>query len=239
MLRNFLIKHKKRALRFFEILPGLISWNLILFPYWGIFLIPNIVAYFILLFNAYWFYQAFGIAFTSILSHMRIQASMHYDWMGDLKKFPDWQKVHHVIIIPTYKEPLHILERTVGSLAAQELPGKQMTVVLATEFKEDKIEREKKARALQIKYGDKFANFIVTIHKLAPGEVVGKSSNERHAALEAKRILITKGKMNINYMTVTSCDADHLFHPKHYSSRLSGYARLSDLPRLSIVSYSL
>lgn len=218
MLRKFLIKHEKKTLRAFEILPGFISWNLILFPYWGIFLIPNIVAYFILLFNAYWFYQAFGIAFTAILSHMRIQASMHYDWLGDLKKFPDWQKVHHVVIIPTYKEPLHILERTVGSLAAQELPRKQITVVLATEFKEDQKERKAKAQALKDKFGKSFANFIVTVHKLAPGEAVGKSSNERHAALEAKRLLITECKMNINYMTVTSCDADHLFHPKHFSS---------------------
>ena len=112
MLRNYLINHEKGAKRFFEILPGLFSWNLILFPYWGIFVIPEAVAYFILLFNAYWFYQAFGIAVTATVSHLRIQAAMVYDWMADIKTFPDYKKIEHVIIIPTVTEPFHILDRS-------------------------------------------------------------------------------------------------------------------------------
>ncbi len=217
MLRKFLIKHKKSSLRFFEILPGLVSWNLILFPYWGIFVIPEVVAYFILLFNVYWFYQAFGIAITALISHFRIEATKHYDWLADIQNFPDAKRVHHVIIIPTYKEPLHVLVRTLNSLANQDLPRKQITIVLAMEFKEDEKSREEKRLALEKQFAKVFANFIVTVHHLTPGEAAGKASNERHAALEAKRILIKNGGMDINYMTVTSCDADHVFHPKHFS----------------------
>ena len=102
-MRKYILKHEKGFLRAMEILPGVFSWNMILFPYWGIFVFPNAVAYFILLFNVYWFYQSFLIAITSIISHVRIQASINYDWLGDLKAFPDWKKVHNVIIIPTFK----------------------------------------------------------------------------------------------------------------------------------------
>lgn len=217
MLRKFLINHKKTSLRFFEILPGLVSWNLILFPYWGIFVVPEAIAYFILLFNVYWFYQAFGIAITATVSHMRIQASMNYDWVSDLKKFPDWKKVHHVVIIPTYKEPLHVLQRTIRSLAEQELPTKHLVIVLAQELKEDKKEREKKAKALRQEFKNIFGKFMVTVHKLQTGEAVGKASNEKHAAIFVKKNQIDKGVLNLDYTTVTSCDADHVFHPKHFA----------------------
>lgn len=91
-MRNFIIKHERGILRSLEILPGFVSWNLILLPYWGIFVFPVFVAYFILFFNIYWFYQSLQIAISSIVSHTKIQAAKKYDWMGDVKDFPDWKK---------------------------------------------------------------------------------------------------------------------------------------------------
>src|SRR3989344_8284192 len=216
-LRKFISKHDRFFYRLLEILPGFFSWNLIFLPYWGVFVFPELVAYFILLFNVYWFYQSFQIAISATLSHFRIQASMKYDWVGDLKAFPDWEKVHNIIIIPTYKEPLHVLERTIDSLARQTLPTKQITVLLAMEAREPEKNRVEKVTKLQSKYKNVFGNFIVTAHKLVEGEIVGKSSNERYAAIEAKKELIQKKKYDINYLTVTSCDADHVYHKNHFA----------------------
>lgn len=216
-MREFFIKHDRIIHRLLEILPGFFSWNLILFPYWGIFLIPNIVAYFILVFNLYWFYQSFQIAISAIVSHLKIQASINYDWKNDLKSFPDWQKVHHVVIVPTYKEPLYILERTLSSLANQDLPKKQITVVLAMEEKELEEERISKVQALNKQFAGIFGNLFITVHRLVSGEVTGKASNERYAAVWTKKKLVDELGMDINYMTVTSCDADHKYHPKHFS----------------------
>ena len=216
-MREFFIRNDRTIHRLLEILPGFFSWNLILFPYWGIFVIPNIVAYFILIFNLYWFYQSFQIAISAIVSHLKIQASINYDWLSDLKSFPDWQKVHHVVIVPTYKEPLHILERTLSSLANQDLPKKQITVVLAMEEKELEEERISKVQALNKQFAGIFGNLFITVHRLAPGEVVGKASNERYAAVWTKKKLVDEIGMDINYLTVTSCDADHKYHPKHFS----------------------
>jgi cellulose synthase/poly-beta-1,6-N-acetylglucosamine synthase-like glycosyltransferase len=217
-MRKFIIKHELRILRLLEILPGLVSWNIILFPYWGIFVIPNVVAYFILTFNIYWFYQSFQIAISAIISHLRIQAAMQYNWLQDLATFPDWEKVHHVIIIPTYKEPLHILARTLNCLKNQTLSKKQMTIVLATEKKEPRQDRIKKIKELKKSFGEIFANFFVTVHELVPGEIAGKSSNECYAALWAKKKLVDKQKKDIRYLVATSCDADHKYHPKHFAA---------------------
>ncbi len=216
-MRNLFVKHDKLIHRFLEILPGLFSWNAILFPYWGIFIIPNVVAYFVLAFNIYWFYQSLQIALAAFISHLKIQASLSYDWLGDLKPFSDWKKVHHIIIVPTYKEPLYILERTLTSLARQDFPKKQLIVILAMEEKEEKEQRLGKALALTKKFGKTFGHFFVTVHRLGPGEVVGKASNERYAGIWAKKKLIDELLYDINYLTITSCDADHVYHPKHFS----------------------
>ncbi len=216
-MRTFIIKHDKLVTRLLEILPGFISWNIILLPYWGIFIIPNTVAYFILLFNIYWFYQSFQIAIALIVSHLRIQATMHYDWASDLAIFPDHDSVRHIVIIPTYKEPLYILKRTLSSLAAQDLPHKQIIPILAMETKESEEDRKPKIEALKKEFGKTFPELSFTVHTIVAGEIPGKSSNERFAAIWAKNEFIDKRKGDINYYTVTSCDADHTFHPKHFS----------------------
>jgi cellulose synthase/poly-beta-1,6-N-acetylglucosamine synthase-like glycosyltransferase len=216
-MRKFILKHERGILRALEILPGFVSWNLILFPYWGILVIPVVVAYFILFFNIYWFYQSLQIAVSSIISHTRIQAAKVYDWMGDVRGFPDWEKVQHVVIIPTYKEPIHILERTFQSLADQEFPTKRIIPVLAMEGKEPRQEREEKINYLKEKFKGVFGEIFVTVHELEMGEVTGKASNERFAAIWVEKNYISKNKLDIDYFTVTSCDADHKFHPKHFS----------------------
>lgn len=143
---------------------------------------------------------------------------MKYDWLKDLKNFPDWQKVKHFVIIPTYKEPVYILERTLTSLAKQELPLKQLYVILAMEAKEDEADRKEKVAILKKKFGKDLPNFFVNVHTLAPGEAVGKSSNERSAAIWVKKDIIDKQKLDLRYLTVTSCDADHKYHPKHFAA---------------------
>lgn len=158
------------------------------------------------------------LAVSSVVSHLKIQAAKVYNWMADVKGFPDWEKVRHVVIIPTYKEPIHILERTLDSLASQEFPAKQIIPVLAMEGKETREAREEKWKALSAKYGRIFGHLYMTVHELEMGEVAGKASNERSSAIWIKQNYIDLNKIDINYVTVTSCDADHKFHPKHFAN---------------------
>lgn len=219
-MRKWIEDHDRQVLRALEILPGFFSWNLILLPYWGIFLFPTFIAYFVLFFNIYWFWQSFQIAVSAIVSHLRVQAAKIYDWMGDVRGFPDWQKVRHVVIVPTYKEPGHILARTLNSLSQQDFPAKQLIVVLATEEVEPKENRLPKVAELKKKFDNAFGAFVVTTHKLAPGEVAGKAPNERYAAIWVRDNIIKPNKLNLDYFTVTSCDADTVF-PKSYFSCLT------------------
>lgn len=217
-MKDYISKHERKVLRMLEILPGFFSWNVILFPYWGIFLVPNLVAYFVLAFNIYWFYQSITIAVTSFISHVRIQASMNFDWVKELESFPDSKKVIQLIVIPTYKEPIHILRRTLDSLKQQTLSKKQLVVVLATEFAEPEKDRQAKVKILKKEYGEIFSNFLITVHKLIPGEVTGKAANEKSACVWFKKHYIDTKKYDIDYLVVTSCDADHKYHPNHFAA---------------------
>ena len=217
MIKRFVERYDKQVHRFLEILPGTFSWTLILFPIWGSFWIPHYVAYYIILFVIFWFYKSAMLAATAVISHLKLNASQKYDWLTDAKKLPNFKKVHHLIIVPTYLEPIHILERGLNSLVNQDFPKNQISVVMAFEQREGKLVRDK-AKVLTQKYKSKFANFLVTFHPDIPAEVKGKSSNEAYAGKIAKRVLVDEKKYDINFMTVSSKDADGVFSKKYLSA---------------------
>ena len=124
-------------------------------------------------------------------------------------------EVHHVVVVPNYREPLAILERTLGGLAAQANAQLQLTVVLAMEAADP--EAEIKARALQERFASRFAHLLATFHPAnLPGERPGKGTNQRWAALQAREFLVGRLGMSIDDLTLTSCDADSLLHPDYF-----------------------
>ena len=216
MLKRFIERYDSQVHRFLEILPGTFSWSLILFPIWGSFWIPHYVAYYIILFDIFWFYKAGALAITSLMSHIKLNASSKYDWLSDAKKLPDFKKVHHLIVVPTFQEPLGTIDRGVESIAKQDFPKDQISVCVAFEGREGQTAREK-AKILNKKYRSKFANFIISFHPDIAKEVKGKSSNQAYAGRIAKQLLVDKQKRDINYVTVTSKDAVGVFSEKYFS----------------------
>lgn len=216
MLKRFVEKYDRQVHRFLEILPGTFSWSLILFPVWGSFWIPHYVAYYIILFDILWFYKSGAFAASALFSHIKMNAAKKYDWISDARKLADFGKVHHLIVIPTYREPLHTIDKGLASILNQEMPKRHFSLVLAFEAREGE-EARRKARELVKKYRGKFANLWVTYHPDIPGEVKGKSSNEAYAGKYAKKILVDRQGRDIDYITVTSKDADGIFHEKYFS----------------------
>ena len=85
------------------------------------------------------------------------------------------------------------------------------------EGKEPIQDRREREKILNNKFKNVFGELLTTTHELAMGEVSGKASNERFAAIWIKKNYIDAKKIDINYVTVTSCDADHKFHSKHFA----------------------
>lgn len=210
--------------RFLELMPGLTSWTLILFPVWGGFFFPSVLAYFILFFDVYWFYKSFSLVITAHIASRKIKNAEKEDWYKKVKEIPQAKPVHHILIILNYRENVEKLRKTLSAIASQTIPLNQLHIVLAMEEREK--EGPKRAGILTREFGHKFGSFYATFHPDVPGEVKGKSSNEAYAGREVYEKLFVSGKLDLDYATVTSVDADSIFD-KQYFAYLS-YKFLSD-----------
>lgn len=214
-------RHPVKSKRVLEILPGFFSWSLILFPVWGSVLIPKVVAYYVIGFAVYWLYRSLSVAILAFVGHLRIEAAQRYDWLGDVELFPDWERVNHLVLVPTFREPLHTLRRTLGGLKRQTFPRKKVHVVVSFEKREGKEAREK-ARELKREFRGVFGTLLTTFHPDIAGEVKGKSANTAWAAQTAEKEIVIKKRLRSEYVTVTSEDADAVLSP-HYLAGLTYY----------------
>lgn len=218
MLKTYFLRHPIRTRRALEILPGFVSWSLILFPFWGSFFFPVAVAYYVITFAVYWLYRSIMLASLSVLAHLKIKAASKFDWMEDLKhRFPQsWQSIHHIIVIPTYKEPISTLERTLEALSHQTYELKNLHIMLSFEAREGS-DAHSKAQLLVQKYGPLFGDLWTTFHPDIEGEIKGKSANTSWGAKAAKILLVDKKHVPIDHVTITSEDADAMFHHSYFA----------------------
>src|SRR3989344_4642259 len=199
-MRQIFIRYPNKTRRLLEILVPGMSWVLITMPFWLSFWHPALVAYLIITFDIYWFYKSFRLAIYAIRSFLTITAHTKVDWLTQASSIPECANLYHVVIIPEYQEPVHILERTLDNLTKQDYPKKRLFIVLATEAKDPTAHST--AKMLAQKYQHTFGRFLVTRHILHNGEVAGKSSNMAWAAKQVVRAMKTWG-VEPDHATVT------------------------------------
>lgn len=223
-------RYPVKSRRLLEITPGLFSWTLILFPIWGSYVVPTLVAYYIIAFCVYWVFRSINLAVLTVVAHFRIKAATYNDWLADLKReYPErWQQIHHAIIIPTYQEPETTLVRTLTALTQQTLPSSNIHIMLSFEQREGE-EARIKAKKLQTQFRKHFGHLEATFHPDIAGEVKGKSSNTAWGARQLKKILVDEQKLVLADITITSEDADAMFHPSYFAA-LSFYFLKSPAP---------
>jgi hypothetical protein len=201
--------------RLLEIMPGFTSWMVILSPIWGSLFFPTALAYFILFFDMYWFYKSYSLVINAYRGAKRIKQSEKLNWLEKAEAQPDFKKVHHVLIILSYKESVSKMKTTIEALQRQTLPLSQLHIVLAMEEREK--EAPEKVAALVKEFKGVFGDFFATYHIDAPGEIKGKSSNEAHAGKEAYQKLCIEGNLDIEYATISSVDVDSIFDKQFFA----------------------
>ncbi|MBI3290075.1 hypothetical protein HYZ78_01635 [Candidatus Microgenomates bacterium] len=227
MVRHLLDNHEGKFQRFLEIMPGLLAWVIILFPAIGGFFIPEVVAYFVLLFVAYWFFRSFQAAILGPRGYFLFKIAEKTDWKQAWQDYTEqkleWDDIRHVIIVPNYNETREKLASTISSFANQkQVDTKNILLFLAMEARVP--DAKTRANALIKQFSKDFGGVYATYHPdNIPGEIRGKASNEAWSAKEAAKIL-KKLKVDIENVTVTSCDADTNFHPLYYAALTYSFA---------------
>ena len=248
--------------RLFEILPGFLSWSILILPFALSLLAPTAVAVMIIAYFLLWFVRAIGLNVRVLQGWRTLQQHQKLDWqrmMADLenpeaanklKHLPKWHyknlsriietprpmkpsDVKHGIIIAMYKETEDILVPTLESICDSDFDLKKVIVFIAYEERGGE-ETEKLANKMVQVYGKKFYGMQAVKHpKDLPNEVIGKGGNITFAGRELERYL-QKEKIDPAEVMVTTLDADNKPH-KNYLACLTYTVAMSMNP--SRVSY--
>jgi hypothetical protein len=141
----------------------------------------------------------------------------------------DWRNILHVVLLPTAGESAEIIEPAIQSIANSSFPKEQIIILLATEERENKEQREEKVKYLKEKFKGAFRDFLVTVHKVEAGEMKCKASNATYAA---KYLMTYLDERKVDYKNVifSNFDCDSVCHNEYFAYLT--YAYITDPKRL-------
>ncbi len=178
--------------RFFEILPGALSWLTLVLMFVLSWQLPAFVAIFIILFDIYWLLKTIYLSFHLRSTFSAMKKNLKVNWFSRLREeFPEkWNDIYHLVILPMYREPYEVVKESFDSLVKANYPKDKFMVVLAIEEGAGVAARQTAAKIKQ-EFAPTFFKFLITIHSAdLPGEIPGKGSNETRALKEAKRLIV-------------------------------------------------
>jgi hypothetical protein len=241
-------KDRKGHYRFFEMLPGILSWSMLLLPFVLSYINVNLAAFFMFVYVLVNFVRGSASAIRSMQGYHVLQKHQKLPWatllrelaaaqIPPLAKRPHWHRlaiersIHerpllmqpeellHAVIIATYKESRDILAPTIEALLASDYNTKQVICILAYEGRAGE-EIEKQAEELMGTYRDRFYDTLAIKHPAnLPGEIIGKGGNITCAGKELQKYLKKKGIDPLRVL-VTTLDADNR-PDKQYLTALS------------------
>lgn len=237
---------------FFEKLPGMVSWAILLSPFIFGFIWPIAVVYALIVYLLIWFAKAVAVNIRVIEGWRTLQKHQKLDWPKLLEeleagevtevgaKRPKWHyenllrlqvsaplfkpsDVYHAVIIATYNESMETLEPTFHSVLNSHYDMKKVIMVVAYEERGGEG-IEKRVQTLLKKYGDQFyAAFAVKHPHDIPGEVIGKGGNITYAGYELEKFVKAQ-QIDPLYVNVTTLDADNRPHPNYLAALSYTYA---------------
>lgn len=211
-------KSERLLFRFFEMLPGILTWLTFFLAVFLSWQRPVWVAIFIVVFVIYWLVRNIYFSFHLSACYKKMAQNEKTDWLAKLNELSDknWRNIYHVIVISTYKAPLAILREVFLSLEKSDFPKNKMIVVLGCEERAKK-DVNQSIEAIEKEFSDKFFKFMITWHpENIKGEIAGKGSNETWSGRCAKEML---DSLKISYEDViySSFDEDTCVFPKYFS----------------------
>lgn len=250
------VKDRGRRYRAFEILPGALSWSILIFPFVLSQISPHATVFFIIIYLLLWFVKAVALniralqGYRVLLQHQKLPwdklvqelqdgkvvqpdqhiPAWHYETVRRLQETPPVVQpddIIHAVIIATYNEAREILEPTFQTVLESKYDMKKVIVVLAYEERGGP-EVEALANDLMEQYRGRFLHAMAVKHpKDIPGEVIGKGGNITYAARELAKYLEAH-KIDPIRVPVTTLDADNKPHPQYLAGLSYLYAASPD-----------
>jgi len=210
------MKMERLEKRIYEIIPGALVWSTLFFSLVLSYYRPLWMVYFIIIYDLYWLFRVVYYIPFVFITWWIYRRDMKRDWLAMARALPRFENVYHVVLLPTVKEDLIVLQDCFESLLNSAYPKDRMIVVLGGEERA-RESFEPKFEVIRQKYGDKFRVLMSTLHpKDLPGEIVGKGSN---VAWMGRKVLekVRELDIPIDDVIVSSFDVDTVTHPQYFA----------------------
>lgn len=213
-----MVNTHSKGKRFLEIIPGFLTWTILLSPLILSFYIPRYVAYFIILFDLYWLFRSFRLSKSLILAYKKLKNALATDWWKKLQLLePRWKDIYHVVMLPIYNEGPEIVNPSVEAVINAKYDLSKVILVIAVEERGGN-EILEIATKLKEKYQHKIFKFLIVTHPDGiPGEVKGKGPNITYAAKRLKETVLDPLNIPYQNVIVSSIDSDAKIHPKFFA----------------------
>lgn len=231
-------KDRSGHYRFFEILPGALSYSLLILPI--VLSYINITAAVIFVFGylLIYFFRTLGYSFGSIRGYRTMKKQLKLDWpalLDDIESRkvigspgfnkPLWHinninrlltssnqyrpsELIHVVIIATVNESREVLEPTIQSIVNGLQDNKKVILIFAYEGRAG-YETEQRVNQLVADYKSNFYDCLAYCHPAdLPDEIIGKGSNITYAGRQFKKYLKEQA-IDPRRVIVTTLDADN------------------------------
>ncbi len=249
-------KDRGKRYRFFEILPGALSWSILALPLVLSLVNTTLAAFFILTYLLIYFSRAIGVSVRAMQGYNLVSKYKKLDWLQLLdevekkeipttaRKRPKWhytniERLHkvqhavkpsdllHVAMIATYNETREVLEPTIQSVMNSEYDMKKVILMIAYEERGGP-HTKKIVEDLIKEYGKHFYYAKAVCHPAdIPGELIGKGGNITYAARELQEY-VAKKKIDPINVVVTTLDADNRPDKKYFAALSYVYAMTPD-----------
>ena len=254
-------RDRKGHYRFFEILPGALSYTVLLLPVILSLINVKVAVGAILFYLLVFFVRSVGYSIRAIAGYRTMKQHLTLDWsalnhdleIGQLTATgaarPRWHtnnlarlqelgsvvkpgQLVQAVIIATVNESREVLEPTIQSVLDSDYDSKNIILVFAYEGRAGKAAEDRVFELVDL-YKDKFKHLMAIKHPAnIPGELIGKGGNITYAGRELQKYLANHD-INPAHVPVTTLDADNRPDKNYFAALTYLYCVVPDPIRAS------
>ena len=199
----------EKVKRILEILPGALSWLVIISLVTLFAFMPVVAGVVIIVYLIYWMMRLCYMTCLMVMSNYRMRSCRKIDWLKLCHNAVSdivFDDVLHVVLYPTYREDPQVLIDSLNALKACVYPHGKFIVVLAGEERE--IGSRDKLQRIKAMFDDVFGDILIKVHpKNVPGEIPSKGANATYASRQVKEYFAVRN-ISVDKVIISCFDAD-------------------------------
>ncbi|MDD5669460.1 MAG: hypothetical protein PHE58_05465, partial [Candidatus Omnitrophica bacterium] len=203
------MRASRRIKRYFEIIPGVVTWSILVFLVFLAVVKPVTCALIVIVFDFYWIIRSAYLTTLLIMAHHKLRGQKNIDWEAacrELGQDKNWREIYQLVLFPVYKEGIDILRPSLESLKYSRYPKDRLIVVLSFEGRYPQARET--AAILEKEFEHEFFAYVTTVHPDGlPGERRVKGANATWGARKAKEFINAKG-IAYDRVIISCFDAD-------------------------------